>query len=243
MRKMVITLLALGVFAASTAFAANFWSETFPYAAGGLVAVSGGNWTTHSGTPPIDIQVVSGEAVVNSANAPDDNRQFTPPQSTTASTYACFRLAISGTQTAGGTYFAHLMNNGTLFAARVFAMLNDATTYQLAIGTSSTAPLAGAIWPTPLTKGVYYDVTVKYDAFTGYSTMWVNPTSEASPSVISSTAVTGTPISGFGLRQASGYGVANIDNIGVGNTFLDACVLNPVPANSNTWGQLKSLYR
>jgi len=61
--------------------------------------------------------------------------------------------------------------------------------------------------------------------------------------VISSTAVTGTPISGFGLRQASGYGVANIDNIGVGNTFLDACDLNPVPANSNTWGQLKSLYR
>ena len=242
MLNMVITLLALGVFAASSASAANFWSETFSYANGDLTAVSGGLWVTHSGALPTDVQVVGGEAVYGTS-APDDNRQFTPAQSATASTYACFKLKISGDQTAGGGYFAHLMNNGTLFAARVYAMLNDATTYKLAIATSSVTPVTGAIWPTPLTKGVYYNVVVKYDASTGYSTMWVDPTSEGSPSVISGTAVTGTPISGFALRQATGYGVATIDDIGVGNTFVDACALYPVPTSSNTWGKLKSLYR
>ena len=243
MRKMVITLIALGVFAASTASAAAFWGETFSYANGDLTAVSTGIWTTHSGTLPTDVQVVNGEAVLNSANAPDDNRQFSPARGATDATYACFKLAISGTQTASGTYFAHLMNTGTFFGARVFAMLNDATTYKLGIATTSTTPVGAAIWPTPLTKGVYYNIAIKYDAATGISTLWVNPSAEASPSVVGLAGPTGTLISGFALRQSAGYGVANIDDVGVGPTFEDACYVVPTPTSSSTWGKLKSLYR
>jgi hypothetical protein len=235
---MVITLIALGVFAASAASAASFWSESFNYADGNLATVATGIWNTHSGTT--DITVVSGEAVVNSAAGADDNRQFTPAQSATASTYACFRMAISGTQTASGTYFAHLMNTGTFFGARVFAMLNDATTYKLGISTTSTTPIGAAIWPTPLTKGVYYNVSIKYDAATGISTLWVNPTLESDPSIVSLVGPTGTLISGFALRQSAGFGIANVDDITVGTTF---CPEAPVPTSKGTWGQLKSLYR
>jgi hypothetical protein len=243
MRKTVITLLALGLFAATTASAASFWGETFTYANGDLTTVATGIWFTHSGTLPTDVQVLAGEAVLTSTNAPDDNRQFSPARGATDATYACFKLKISGTQTASGTYFAHLMNTGTFFGARVFAMLNDATTYKLGISTTSTTPVGTAIWPTMLTKGVYYNVAIKYDAATGISTMWVDPGTEASPSVVSLVGPTGTLISGFALRQSAGYGVATIDDVGVGATFEDACYVVPTPTSSSTWGKLKSLYR
>jgi hypothetical protein len=238
---MVITLLALGVFAASTASAASFWSESFAYANGDLTAVSTGIWVTHSGTLPTDVQVLNGAAVLTSTNAPDDNRQWTPARSITDVTYACFNMTITGTQTAAGTYFAHFMNTGTYFTARVFAALGTGTnSYKLGINTTSATP---NWWATELTKGVTYVVAIKYDAATGVSTMWVNPQSEASTSIIGNATTIGTAISGFALRQSGGYGVATIDDISVGATFDDACAAAPTPTSSSTWGKLKSLYR
>lgn len=235
MRK-VIALLALGVLAASSATAAVSWTETFTYPDGNLTAVS--SWVTHSGTGT-DVQVVSGAAVVNSANAPDDNYQFRTQAEATATDilYAAFRMKISGTQTATGTYFAHFMNTGTFFAGRVFAALNDASTYKLGINTTSGTP---AFWATPLNKDEWYTVVVKYNAGNGVSTLWVNPTNESSPSLDGPAVTVGTLISGFALRQSAGYGIATIDDIEVSDFFP---VNGAVPTTSSSWSSVKSDYR
>jgi hypothetical protein len=243
MRKIAIALLALGLFAASTASAASFWSETFTYANGGLVAVSGGNWTNHSGTGT-DIQVVNGEAVVNSANAPDDNRTFTA-QPSGSTTYACFRMkiALTAAPAAAGAYFCNFKDTGTFnFQARVFVGPDgtSTTSYKLGINASGNTP---TYWATPLVTGTYYTVAIRYNASTNSATLWVDPQSEASTSVTQTTGGTTVYVpSAFALRQASGYGVATVDNIQVGDNFGDLCP-NPTPTSSQTWGQLKSLYR
>src|SRR5690349_3470245 len=121
----LLVLCGLGatvMLSASSAFATTLLTEAFSYANGGLVAGSGGNWTTHSGTGT-DIQVVSGHAAGDMASAPDDNRTFTA-QTATSKTYACFTVNIpSVVGTPSTNYFAHFKDTGTInFAARVFVV-------------------------------------------------------------------------------------------------------------------------
>jgi hypothetical protein len=235
MRK-VIVLLALGLLAASSASAASFWTESFSYANGGLVAVAGGAWATHSGTGT-DIQVLNGEAVITQTNAPDDNRTF-PAATATAKTYACFKMKISGTQTTAGTYFIHFKDTGTMnFAARLVAYLNDATTYKLGIGATSATVTQ---WPSVLTKDTYYNVTMMYDAAAGSAKLWVDAAVETDPSVTATGGSTGFLLSALALRQASGYGIATVDDITVGDTF---CPEPVVPTSSESWSSVKSQYR
>lgn len=234
MRKAIV-LLVLGLLAASTASASTPWSEFFNYSDGDLAVVSGGSWAVHSGTPPTNVQVVSGQAVVNSANAPDINYQFRTPAEATPTDviYGSFNLKISGTQTAAGGYFAHFMNNGTFFAARVFAALVDASTYKIGISTTSSTPV---YWPTPLNKDQTYSIAIRYDAATGISTLWVDPTSLAG-GVDSAVGPIGTLVSGFALRQSGGYGTATIDDIRVDVTS------GVVSTTNSSWGDVKSLFR
>lgn len=236
MRK-VIALLALGLLAAVPATAALDWHETFTYPDGNLTAVS--SWVTHSGTGT-DVQVVNGEAVLTSTNAPDDNYQFRTQAEATATDiiYAAFRMKISGTQTTTTTYFAHFMNTGTYFAARVFVGLNDATTYKLGINSTSTVPTS--FWPTMLNKDQWYTVVIRYNAGTGVSTLWLDPTNESSPSIDGPNTIAGTLISGFALRQSAGYGVATVDDINVTTVFP---VAGAVPTTNSSWSAVKTDYR
>jgi hypothetical protein len=232
MRKVII-LLALGVLAASSASASLPWMETFTYSDGNLTANPG--WLTHSGTGT-DVQVLNSEAVLTSTNAPDDNYQFRTQLEASATDvlYASFRLKISGTQTAAGTYFAHFMNTGTFFAGRVFAALVDGTTYKLGINSANTTPPA---WSAPLNKGQYYKIMIKYDAASGLSTMWIDPIDESSPSLVGANVSIGTLISGFALRESAGYGIATIDDIMV------AASSTAVPTTDSSWSAVKSQYR
>lgn len=240
MRKAII-LIAFSVLAVSSASAALPWNETFTYPAGNLTNNPG--WALHSGVLPTDVQVVvdvdgDSKAVLSSATAPDVNYQFRTQAEATATDviYASFTLKITGTQTATGTYFAHFMNTGTYFAGRVFAALNDATTYKLGINTTSGTP---AFWPTPLTKGVDYEIAVRYDATTGVSTLWVNPSTGGwtSEGLVGPAVTPGTLISGFALRQSAGYGTATIDDLSVSASS------GIVSTTTSTWGDVKSLFR
>jgi len=242
MRKTVIALVALGLVVASSAGAASFWAESFNYPDGGLVAVSGGNWIGHStstATNYIDVQVVSGEAVLTGANAQDDSRLF-PAQSATATTYAAFVVKVVGTGTSGTVYFAHFKNTGTSFCAQTYAILTGATTFNLGISSTSTL---SATWPTPLTKGVYYNVVTRYNATTGISTLWVDPVDQNSTSISSVVGYTGTLVTAFALRQATFADKIHVDKIGVGDSFIDAFLAGPTPVAGTTWGKLKNLYR
>jgi hypothetical protein len=71
--------------------------------------------------------------------------------------------------------------------------------------------------------------------------MWVNPVSEASPSVtcLLANIKTGILVSGFALRQSLGAG-STFDDITAGDTF---CPGEVVPTTNSTWGAVKSDYR
>ncbi len=256
MKKIVTSLLALalGVAFASAASATVLVSEGFSYPDGNLVP--NGGWANYSGTGT-DIQVLSGRAVGSNNNAPDDHLLFTA-QTLTNSTYACFEVAIPDP---GGapkpTYFAELKDAGTTnLVARVY-VLPITGGFTFGISHASTSSTVGVVpWSaTPLVYGQSYTIVIKYDPVAIASTMWVNPSSELSPSV-SQTGTLVIAISGFGLRESSTastlpaspayVGTANfgysVDNLGVGTTFSDAC-FQFTPAKTSSWGQVKVLYR
>jgi hypothetical protein len=247
MRKTAIAFLALGLSAAlfTPASAIVHWSETFAYADGGLVAGSGGNWATHSGTGT-DIQVAAGVAVGDMAAAPDDNRTFAA-QDTTAATYACFRVMIPSIVGAPRTnYFAHLKDGTTTnFVCRVFVAPQGST---FSFGLSLFSGTMAVQWPTALNYDQWYTIAIKYDPTPALDVceLWVDPVDESSAKITTSAVAPSFLVSAFAMRQSStGTGTVwkyNVDNIMVGSDFLDLCP-NPTPTRNSTWGQVKSIYR
>jgi hypothetical protein len=262
MRKTATSILAVGLFItafASAAMAGSLLTDNFVYPDGNLSG--NGGWAVYSGVPPIDIQVVSGRAVGNQANAPDDHSLFTP-QATTSKTYMCFDVIVSDP---GGNpklvYFALLKDAGTAnFVSRVYGVGLTAGGFTFAISHSSTNATTGiTLWSTTsLNYGQQYRIVANYDPVAKSSTLWVDPVTELSPSVTDvNAAVTALAVAGVGLRQsttastvpASGdYTAAgvnwvySVDNMGVGTSMLDACD-GITPADKSTWGRLKSIYR
>ena len=248
MRKTAITLLALGLAAvlASPAMAASFWGETFSYANGNLAiapSVSGGLWTSHSGTAGTDIQVTGGQAIVDMTQSYDDNRTFSA-QNATAKTYACMKLRVpEPTGAVVANYFAHLKDTGTsLFAARLAVGPPTASGFKFGIGATASTFVW---WGSDLNFGQTYTVGIMYDAATGMAKLWVDPASEASTSVSAGPGSLGFLISALALRQSSSGGSnwkVEVDNIQVGDSFNDLCP-QPTPTVGSSWGRLKTLYR
>lgn len=251
MKRVAIALLALASLAmlASPAPAANLLLDNFSYSDGALVTVSGGLWATHSGTwtAPTDIQVNTGIAKGDMFNGPDDNRLLSAARLVTDVTYACFRVRIpSVAGTPSTNYFAHFKNTATSFPGKVFVTPKDAT---FTFGITLVANTPTTLWPTALAYDTWYTVAVKYDAVARTATLWVDPTSEASPSVTATeSTVAGIAVVAFALRQSNTVAPAgsllwkwDVDDLGVGTAFIDACEI-PVPVEQTTWGRIKSTY-
>jgi len=260
MMKRLATLAALLALSATPSFATVLLSESFTYPNGDLTP--NGGWAVYSGTPPTDIQVSSGRAVVNHSNAPDDHILF-PVQSTTTKTYACFDVIVPPV---GGNpkavYFFELKDNGASnLVSRVYVLAQSGG-LTFGISHSSTSTLVGLTpWTAPITAGQKYNIVVTYDPVNHSSTMWVDPSSELSPSVTDvNAAIPALAVQGVGLRQSSTASAlppaqasafagtlnatVSVDNIGVGTTFADACAqYQSTPAQRSTWGQVKKIYR
>jgi hypothetical protein len=258
MKRLATTLgmLALATAIAPPAFAINLFSDGFAYPDGNLTP--NGGWANFSGAN-VDVQVVSGRATGGAIGNPqnDDHRLFAA-QTTTSKTYACF---IANIGTFAGTpkpiYFAMLKDGGTsIFVSRLYVVNHPAGGWTFGISHSSTAATVGLTrWTAPLSFNTDYTLVINYDPVNKSSSLWVNPASEASPSVtdVNATAAA-VAVSGFGLRQSNSgstlpaefAGTADwnfaVDNLGVGTTFDDACA-RPTPTSKSTWGQVKSIYR
>ncbi|MFN0150368.1 MAG: hypothetical protein ACKVU1_06610 [bacterium] len=241
-RKALVGLLTLGLAVASFAShakAGSLMSEDFSYSDGGLVAVSGGNWTNHSGTGT-DVQVLSSAASGLMSNSPDDNRLLTSARSSTDKTYACFKLVIPApSATLVCNYFAHFMVSSTTFRSKVFITPSGGSfTMGLSVTANASgtplappAPPLGATWPTTLNYGQAYNIVISYNAVGGISEMWVDPINESSPSISATDAgAANGALTAFGLRQSSTGGAAFafiVDDLSVGTTFEDACGAPP----------------
>src|SRR5262245_55525791 len=263
MKRLATTaLLALLASAALTtaARATVLMSDSFTYPNGDLTANA--TWAVYSGTPPTDIQVISGRAVCNHNNAPDDHRLFAV-QPTTSKTYACFDVIVPNPGVPGNpkpVYFALLKDAGTSnFVSRVYVVPVNSGGFTFAISHSSTGTTAGCtVWSAgSLLYDHRYNIVINYDPVNHSSKLWVDPVNELSTNVTdTNAAITALAVAGFGFRQsgtastAPGFGTAglniteSVDNLGVGTTFDDACQLyHTVPATKSTWSYVKSVYR
>ena len=259
MKKATTLLFAIALCAgfAASASATVLISDGFNYPAGNLVG--NGGWANFSGANT-DLQVTAvGRVTGSGPNANDDHKLFTA-QELNVKTYACFEVLIPAVVgQPKPIYFAMLKDGGiSVFVSRVYVLPLSAGGWTFGISHSSTSSSVGVTpWTSALSFDTIYRIVINYDPTTNTSKLWVDPANEASPSVTDTNALASdVKVAGFGWRQSAssstfpaspGYtGTAdwgfNVDNLGVGNTFDEACQ-QITPTRSSTWGQVKSIYR
>jgi len=214
-------------------------SDSFSYADGVTVTVSGGKWARHSGTAN-DSTVASGQLIVSQAKVDDINSYLLGSPYTNGTLYAAFKITFTALPTAGnGTYFAHFKDTSTSnFRARMFAT-NSASKVRL--GLANAAGSASVFSGTDLNLNTQYKVVVRYSPATTQSVFGINPSSEADLTLTATDVTTVLPISSFAFRQATTEGVMQIDDLIVATTYGEAAGALPgespffvtQPVNSN----------
>jgi endonuclease/exonuclease/phosphatase family metal-dependent hydrolase len=218
-------LVLLWALALSRATAGILLNEPFSYADGPLTNVSAGTWTTHS-TSSYAMDVANEAAVLVAGSGDDVNRQLTgqpyPAAGTTNVFYAAFTVRFSALPTAGGAYFAHF-DAGT-FRGRVHALAGGAPAGQFRLGLSSTvATINQTNTAINLNLNSNYRLVVRLTNTTGVATLWINPATEADPSITTAgESVSGSTVSSFALRQNAGIGTLTVDDLVVATTFTEA---------------------
>lgn len=255
-------LAAILTAAASQAHANVLFNETFDYADGRLMDLAPGVWNRHSGT--IALNVASGAAVIDqpdiAGGREDLNRllasSFNPATDNTSVLYGSFTvnfsaLPFNALTPPSGSYFFHLKSSAANeFYARIGANLEGAApgTFRLAIANESWNSASTLEYPLDLTLNTTYVVGFRYDLATDQTTLWINPTSEASLSITATDTVTyaagliesvairqGTSLSATGSGNDGGPGTLRIDNILVATSFAEGVAVIPEPS---TWALL-----
>jgi endonuclease/exonuclease/phosphatase family metal-dependent hydrolase len=200
--------------------------EPFSYTNGPLVNVSSGLWTTHSGTTG-DLQVVSGRVDLRGSGSEDVSVTLPgqPYLSTSATVlYASCTLNFSALPSSSGAYLAHFKGAGAIsnFRAKVFAFSGGAGPGKYFLGLSGDDNSPAVTNVTALNTNYDYRVYLRYTLNTGVATLWVDPDSEASPSITATDAAAASSITTFALRQDdSSLGAVAFDDLRIGTSFND----------------------
>lgn len=208
-----------------TAPASLLLVEPFNYPDGPLVTVAGGLWSTHSGVAG-QMEVISGRLDLRVPETEDVNVLLPGqpyPATTNTILYASFTVNFSTLPAEGGQYFGHFKGSGTSnFRAKVFGLTSGAGVGQYRLGiANSVGSTASATNATDLSLNTDYRVYVRYAVSNGVTTLWVDPTSEGSPSVTGSDSPSGATLTSFALRQDTGIGVIAFDDLRIGTSFAD----------------------
>lgn len=204
--------------------------DTFSYTG----ALTANGWTAHSGAGNKVIMADGSVATLDQSggSGEDVNKSF-PALGAAEKIYAGFDINVATADLsvldANGLYFAHFKNDAFSFRGRTGVVQPPAGRgYGLAINADSSALGAGATWVSDLMFDTWYRVVISWNAGTGESELWLNPTLETDPKITHTAGSTGTLISAFALRQSNDYtGMQMVDNIFVGNTFGDVVVPEP----------------
>ncbi len=202
--------------------------EGFDYTNGPLRTVSGGFWSTHSGTLD-ELQVSDGRAALKPSLSEDLNVPLPggPYRTTTnISVYWSFRLIVTNLPTSATTdYFTHL--NTTSHRCKVFISTNGASSGRFRLGVANAAASPSVFFPDEFPTYSEVIVLLKFTPASNVSTLWVNPESETNTSVIASDNAALEDIRQVALRQASRTGDLLVDDIRIGTSYMD------VQASSN----------
>jgi len=206
--------------------------ENFDYGdtSGTLVAVSAGNWVSHSGTtgpvlyitaslsmPKYGSSGIGGAAAISTTGVEDVNRSFAVQTSGTLY-YAALVRVITASST--GDYFLHLITGTTTFRARVFVKDVNGT-LQFGLGTDSAT---GTYANTAFSYNTTYLVVVKYNVTSGDTALYVLDAAVSEEPIAPLVLGTGTGsgVRGFAIRQGTNRPAAIIDGIRVATTWKDA---------------------
>ncbi len=207
--------------------AALLLNDTFSYSDGPLVTVSGGVWAHHSGSAG-EVMVSSGRVFLSEANTEDVNASLAgqpyPASGTTNVFYASFTVKFTSLPSSGGTYFAHFKNSSTTFRARIWALTGGAAPDKFRLGISSAdSSAASATSTTDLRLNTDYIVVTRLVNSNSVTTsqLWINPTAESDPSISITENASAFTVVSYALRESTGEGALNIDNLRVGTSFAD----------------------
>ena len=234
--KSILLALTLGAslgLAALSARAAVVLSDDFAYSDGALTNVSGGKWSTHSGTGG-QADVAGGVLNVTEAESEDVNAPLKDGPYAAGMLYASFRITFTALPSGTGGYFAHFKDSGTGFRAKLFATTTGAAAGSLKLGVSATSNTGFTPTDQDVALNTTYRVVLRVDASTMASTLWLDPTSEADAGAVTSDTATAVSIAGFAFRQSlssgNGVGTFTVDDLIVGTEFAE--VLGPVPPSA-----------
>ena len=200
-------------------------NDYFDYANGSITATSAGLWVSHGGTVG-QMLSTNGELNVSFALSEDCNVTLIgqPYLSTSGLTlYSSFKVTFYELPTATGEYFGHFKDSASNFRGRVFTSTANAAagTFRLAVGNTSGSTATGYQVAQDLNLGTAYTVVTRMVLGTDITTIWVNPTNEASGFVTAGDPITNGTITvvSYAIREASGIGKMTVDNLIVGTNF------------------------
>ena len=251
--KRNLLILSAGVMLVGQALSAVILNDPFDYPDGGLIAVSGGLWTNHSGTLN-QVEVSSGKVNLSQSESEDVNAQLAGAPYRGPTLYASFLVSFSALPEGAGTYFAHFKDaTATGARCRIFATTNGAAGGKFRVGVANGAGTPVNV-PTDLDLAAEYVLVVRYNTGTPQSALWINPASESvtGDRADATDTTSALSITSFALRQSGpnpGMGVLTFDNLKVGTSFNEVVAgsdprLNPptltripdqtIPANTAT---------
>ena len=206
-------------------------NDYFTYdGSGPVITESGGFWQTHSGTAG-QMQVGAGLLTVDSfnnsedVNAPLIGAPF--PTNTSGVLYSSYTVNFSTLPSAVGAYISHFKDNTTFgFLGRAWASTSNAVagSYRMGIGNSGDASAASPQFPMDLHQNSNYTVVTSLVLSNGFSSLWINPTSQQDTHVSNSTSVSTNlvQIYTYAFRESNtNGGTANVSNLRVGTAFAD----------------------
>jgi len=183
-------------------------------------------WINHSGTFGQTV-VRGGKLLLVQTNTEDFNleiRPYVPSPNDGVILYASFLVNFTNLPSAGGGYFSHYKDIGTLnFRGRVFSSAQGAPAGQFRLGVANTAAAitTNGLHPTFLTTNQTYQVVTRYNVGTAETALWINPASESSTSVAATDAAGNITVDSYAFRQDNGIGVFTVDDLKVGTEFAD----------------------
>ena len=146
-----------------------------------------------------------------------------PPASGTI-LYASMTVKFIALPTPAGDYFAHFSDGTTSgFRARVSASRANAgaNRFRFGIANNSASVNAAGQIATDIATNQNQFLVVRFAVGTGESRLWLNPLSEASPSVAANDAPAPLTIQNFVFRQSTSMGTMCVDDLRIGTAFKD----------------------
>ena len=223
MKKLICSTMVLGLGIVCSQ-ATPIISESFDVD-GALTSYT--DWSAFTGNTANPVQAFDGVATLiqRVGIAGQDVALDFTDQGSTDITYAGFYLTILGGATVSATdsrLFGFNDDDGSDATGRTF-LKATADDYTLGIATDGGAP--AQTWATDLSFDTQYRVVLGYDAGTGQSSLWVDPTSEGDTSIFGG-GTTSQIVGNFEMAQRGDHTADMvIDDLVISATFDEASLV------------------